>query len=166
MKLQSFGTYGGEERMAPLFALPAGSGREVKLWDYKQRQPLVIYFVQGTETEFLAELNHRYGAYKAQNIELLVVTALDKNEAERVINELSLQYPLLSDPDYRVHVKYIKITYPQYEPEKMPQKPLAVFVADRYGSIFRYATALEVGQLPSQADLLDAQDFISCLCNP
>lgn len=166
MKLQSFGAYGNEERMAPLFALTAGNGREIKLWDYKQRQPLVIYFLCGTETQFLAELKQRYDEYHAQNIEVLVITPLDKAEVERITNELALPFPLLADPDYRVHTKYIKITYPQYEPEKVQQKPLAVFVADRYGSIFRYATALEVSQLPPQSDLLDTQDFISCLCNP
>lgn len=165
-KLESFGTYGSEERLAPLFSLPAGSGREVRLWSYKQRQPLVIYFLQGTDQTFLLELNDQYAAYQAENIELLVIVGLDKASVEKITATLQLKYPLLADPDYSVHTRYIKLTFPQYNPAEVAQKPLAVFVADRFGSIFRYATATEIAKLPPQTEILSAHEFISCLCNP
>ncbi len=81
MPLESFGPYGNEERPAPAFALSSGEGKPVRLWDYKQRKSLVIYFLQGKETEFLKQLQNEAEAYRANGAALLVITPLDQVEA-------------------------------------------------------------------------------------
>ena len=165
MRLQSFGILGDEEKMAPLFALPALDGREIKLWSYKQRQPLVIYFIKGIENEFLTLLAQQYDAFQKENIEVLVITSLEHSTLRTNLVNLELPFPLLSDPDYRIHTRYIKLTTAHYDDTTTQDKLLAVFVIDRFGSIFRFATANNWLELPQQSEILDSHDFLSCLCN-
>jgi peroxiredoxin len=165
-KLTGFGTYGNEERMAPLFTLSCANGTQIKSWSYKQRQALVIYFISGNEFSFLETLEQAYPQYKKENIELLVITALNQNDTATIAAEYKLSYPVLADPDYQVYSRYVKLIQAEYSLNQNLEKPVAVFVVDRYGSIFSYATAPTAASLPKHTEILGAHEFISCLCNP
>ncbi len=166
MPFESFGPYRNEERMAPPFTLPDGAGRKVQLWDYKQRKPVVIYFLNDTEVEFLQRLQSEANEYQAMGAQLLVIVAADAGQVKALSENLNLSYPLLADPERSVHARYIQLVYPQYDPAQTRQKPLALFVADRYGSIYRYATATEPAKLPAQPEILELLEFLGNLCNP
>lgn len=164
--MQGFGSYNNQERPAPAFTLASGQGQIVKLWDYKQRQPLVIYFLAGNEEEFLRGLQSEYAAYRQMQAEMLVITALDANAVQQLTVQFGLSYHLLADADRAAHNRFIKLTYPDYDSAKITNQPVAVFVADRFGAISRYQTALSVDKLPPQSEILEWLEFLGNLCNP
>jgi len=166
MGLIGFGPLEGEQRMAPAFELASGKGKTVKLWDYKQRNSLVIYFVEGNETSFLPQLQTEYVAYRRNETELLVIAAQSPEMVASLTENLSLTYPLLADPDYATHAKYMQLIEPQYDPSSNKDKPVALFIADRYGSVYRYATSHIVANLPEQGEILSFLEFLGNLCNP
>ena len=156
----------GTERMAPVFELQSGTGKKIRLWDYKQRKPLVIYVLNRPEPSFLQQLQSELPAYEAARAQLLVIAALEPEQTGQQTANLNLTYPLLADPNQTVYNRYIQVIYPQYQPEQVRQKPSALFVADRYGSIWCYASATSPEKLPEQAEVLDALEFLGNLCNP
>lgn len=166
MPFEGFGPYKNEECMAPAFSLPSGTGKPVRLWDYKQRKALVIYFLKGDETSFLQQLETEAAAYQPYGAQLLAIVAAGPEQVKELTASLKLTYPLLADPDGAVHTRYIQLTYPQYNPQQISNKPLALFVADRFGAISRYATATELNKLPGQPEILEVLEFLGNLCNP
>ncbi len=166
MPFDAFGDYKNEERPAPVFDLPSGAGERVRLWDYKQRKPLVIYFVAGDESAFLQRLNSENQLYRDFGAQLLVISGLEGERLAQLTYELNLSYPLLADADNRVHSRYIQLVYPQYDAAQIQQKPAALFIADRFGSIYRYATAISPDKLPPQPEIIEVLEFMGNLCNP
>ncbi len=163
MELKGFGYLEGKQRMAPAFTLVSGQGgKKVRLWDYKQRNPVVIYFLNGDEAAFLQRLDHEYPAYRRENAEMLVITALDADGVAKA----GVKYPLLADPTRKVQADYIKLIQPDYNPATAKSLPVAVFVADRYGSLYRYATSHAPEYLPGQSEILAFLEFLGNLCNP
>jgi peroxiredoxin len=152
--------------MAPAFALPAGTGKTVRLWDYKQRKAAVIYFLGGSEVALLGQLRSDAPVYREAGAELLVISAQTAARVTELTAELGLDYPLLADPDQAVHTRYIQLTYPQYNPQEVREKPLALFIADRFGAVNRYATTTDPNKLPSQTEILEVLEFLGNLCNP
>jgi len=168
MPFDAFGTYGNEEQPAPAFALPGGAGQTIRLWDYKQRKSLVIYFLNpdGALEKVLTTLEADYPVYQAEGAQLLVILATDSQAVQKLSLSLSLNYPLLADSNSLVHTRYIKLVYPQYDPAQPGPKPVALFVADRFGSIYRYATSTEPAKLPAREEVLEIIGFLNNLCNP
>src|SRR4051812_19603805 len=103
MPFDGFGPHKNEERMAPAFNLPSGTGKPVQLWDYKQRKALVLYFLQGDETAFLQQLETEATAYQNYGAQLLVIVATGPEQVKELTTSLKLTYPLLADPDRVVH---------------------------------------------------------------
>ncbi len=166
MELKGFGLLEGEQRMAPAFSLASGKGKTVKLWDYKQRNSLVIYFIKGDETSFLQQLQTEYPNYRRNETELLVIAAQTPETVASLTENLNLTYPLLADPDYLTHTKYMQLFEPQFQPTQTKDKTVALFIADHYGSVYRYAASHLVGNLPEQSEILNFLEFLGNLCNP
>ncbi len=161
-KLQGFGPYNNQERMAPAFKLPAAQGGTIALWDYKQRKQLVLYFLPHPDSGFLSRLQTENPAYQETGAQLLVIVPAPLEQLTALHNQLALNYPLLTDEEGRAYKRYLHLI----EADIQQELPAAVFVADRFGAITRYATAPRPAMLPSQTEILGMLEFLGTLCNP
>jgi peroxiredoxin len=162
IKLQGFGPHNNQERMAPVFKLPASQGGNVALWDYKQRQPVVLYLLPEPDPTLLGRLQSEYATYKAQGAQLLVITPYPVEQMATIAEKLHLSYPLLSDAEGRTYKRYLNLI----EADLQKELPAAVFITDRFGATNRYASASETSELPPQTEILEHLDWLGNLCNP
>lgn len=100
---------------APDFALPIiGGDNLIRLSDYQGKQPVIIAFTRiFTETLFcpycyphIQDLKERYQELKNKGAELLMITSTDPVQSQQIVNQLSLPYPFLYDPDCRIFRLY------------------------------------------------------------
>ena len=100
---------------APDFSLPiVGSGNYVTLSDYQRKQPVVLAFTRiFTEKLFcpycyphLQDLKRRYQDFKDKGVELLMISSTDPVQSQQIVDQLSLPYPFLYDPDCRIFRLY------------------------------------------------------------
>ncbi|HAX75906.1 MAG TPA: alkyl hydroperoxide reductase [Cyanobacteria bacterium UBA11372] len=91
----------------PDFELPdITGGRSVKLSNYRGRQPVVLAFTRiFTEKQYcplcyphIIDLNRKYEEFTSRGVEVLMITSTDKRQSEKVVQDLGLKMPLLSDP--------------------------------------------------------------------
>ncbi len=101
--------------IAPDFSLPiVGDGDNVQLSDYRGKQPVVLAFTRiFTEKLFcpycyphIQELKGRYQDIKDKGAELLMITSTDPIQSQQIVDQLSLPYPFLYDPDCRIFRRY------------------------------------------------------------
>lgn len=161
-KLQGFGPHNNQERMTPVFKLPSAQGGNVALWDYKQRQPVVLYFLPELDPVLLSRLQNEYDIYKAQGAQLLVITPYPVEQMTAIAEKLNLSYPLLSDVEGRTYQRYLNLI----EADLQKELPAAVFITDRFGATNRYTSASEAGELPPQTEILEHLEWLGNLCNP
>ena len=107
----------------PSFALPKAGGGEVRSWDYKSRQPLVLWLT-GPEVsrQALEEAVAHEPALQDEGAELLIVVRGPLEQAEQVQAEAGLQGPVLADIDGHVYARL-----EAHQP--------TLFVVDRSGTI-------------------------------
>jgi peroxiredoxin len=80
--------------------------RQVKLSEYRNIQPVVIYFTRiFTEQQYcpfcyphIKAINERYDEFVDRGIEVLMITSTDTQQSKMVVQDLGLNMPLLSDP--------------------------------------------------------------------
>jgi peroxiredoxin len=161
-KLAGFGIYQNQERMAPAFKLPCAAGRELALWDYKQRQPLVLYFWPEPSQVFLRHLQTEYPAYQDIGAELMVITTYPSTQLFKLAAKAGLTYPLLTDEQKRIYRRYLDLI----EADQAQEKAALLFIVSRFGATSRYATAPGPDQLPPQSEILEFLEFLGNLCNP
>ncbi len=170
-KLEGFGVYNNREKMAPAFKLAATTGVKIASWDYKQRQPLVLYFLPRLDDAFLQNLQQEAVNLQAYGTEILALLPLPLAELKEAASRLKLTVPLLSDENGETFQKYLKLVLPEdnedkKEALKIKELPALVFVADRFGAISRFASASQVTGLPGQPEILATLEFLGNLCNP
>ncbi|MDB5080533.1 MAG: redoxin protein [Chloroflexi bacterium] len=170
-KLEGFGVYNNREKMAPAFKLAASTGTKIASWDYKQRQPLVLYFIPRLEETFLQQLEEVARELQAYGTEVLVLLPLPVEDLKEAAARLKLSVPLLSDESGETYRKYLKLILPEGNNNDSPEElektaGAAVFVADRFGAISRFATATKAADLPGQSDIMAMLEFLGNLCNP
>lgn len=161
-KLQGFGPHNNQERIAPVFKLPAAQGGSIALWDYKQRQPVVLYLLPELDPALLSRLQSEYAIYKAQGAQLLVITPYPVEQLAAIAEKLNLSYPLLSDAEGRTYQRYLNLV----EADLQKELPTAVFIADRFGATNRYTSAIKASELPAQTEILEHLEWLGNLCNP
>ena len=100
---------------APDFGLPQiGDGDDVQLSSYRGKQPVVLAFTRiFTEKLFcpycyphIQDLKERYQDIKDKGAELLMITSTDPIQSQEIVNQLSLPYPFLYDPDCNIFRRY------------------------------------------------------------
>lgn len=127
--------------IAPDISLPIiGSSNKVKLSDYRSKQPVVLAFTRiFTEKLFcpycyphIQDLRERYQEIKDKGAELLMITSTDPVQSQQIVDQLSLPYPFLYDPDCD--------TFRSYGVGQALGAPLpAQFIIDKEGRItFRH----------------------------
>lgn len=129
----------------PLFMLPNSNGRQVRLWDFKQRRPVVLLFIHGRHCAQCLQEVRALGARREDLAELrAAVLVVAPDAVERLAElraELGVPFTLLSDADGAVAARYLR-----GEADSMTL--VGLFVADRYGECGLAATAAEAGDLP------------------
>lgn len=123
--------------ITPAFALPdITNSRMVRLSDYKEKQPLIIAFTRiFTEKQYcpfcfphIKALNENYQQFTSRGVEVLMITSTDNKQSQKVVSDLGLKMPLLSDPSCAV--------FRNYNVGQALGAPLpAQFVLDRQGKL-------------------------------
>ena len=99
----------------PNFELPdITNDQQIKLNDYRDKKPVVLAFTRiFTEKQYcplcyphIIELNQRYEELKEHGVELLMITSTDVAQTKQVVQDLGIQFPLLSNPTCSVFRKY------------------------------------------------------------
>lgn len=121
----------------PDFALPdITNNRTVRLSDYRNKCPVVLDFTRiFTEKQYcplcyphLQGLSQRYEEFVSRGAAVLLVTSTDATQSLKVVEDLGLKMPLLSDPDCRI--------FRAYRVGQALGAPLpAQFVLDRAGKL-------------------------------
>ncbi|AOX00989.1 alkyl hydroperoxide reductase [Moorena producens PAL-8-15-08-1] len=99
----------------PDFELPdITNNRQIKLSDYQGKQPVILAFTRiFTEKHYcplcfphIKNINENYQRLTEKGVEVLMITSTDIRQSQQVVNDLSLQMPLLSDPNCRTFRAY------------------------------------------------------------
>jgi peroxiredoxin len=110
--------------------------REVKLSSYRGVQPVILAFTRiFTENQYcplcyphIKALNENYERFTAKGVEVLMVTSTDNKQSQKVVKDLGLKMPLLSDPTC--------LTFQSYAVGQALGAPLpAQFVLDKQGKL-------------------------------
>jgi peroxiredoxin len=112
--------------------------RRVKLSDYRNDRPVLLAFTRiFTENQYcpfcfphIKALNENYQAFVDRQIEVLMITSTDEQQSKKVVEDLNLKFPLLTDSSCK--------TFRAYQTGQALGAPLpAQFLLDRQG-ILRY----------------------------
>src|SRR5579859_7447473 len=148
--------------MLPQFRLPAADGRTVQLWDYKQRQALVLIILHGPDCaecgRLLEAYAARYAEFREQGAELLALLPAPLEQVERLQAELRLPFPLLADATGETLARLSA-----WDVARRAAQP-AILVADRYGALYRRSSAASEGALPAPDVALKDLEYIGMQC--
>lgn len=147
-------------RVIPSFDLPAANRQgRVRSWDYKQHQNLVLVFIHDDQCqacrELLREVAADYGEYQRLEAEALVISRSEAAALRRLAQDLKTPFPILSDRDGTVFDDYFN---------GAGQRVAGVFVADRWGSLFKRAIADQKHSLPGESEIHEWLEFIETQC--
>jgi peroxiredoxin len=149
----------------PLFTLPNSCGRLVRLWDFKQRRPVVLLFIHGAQCQHCLQAMHALAERRDDLAELrAAVLIVAPDPTERLAEhrtQLGLPFTLLSDASRAVAELYLR-------GEAESAERTGLFVADQYGECSLAAVAAEACDLPSACAVLAelahaSQSACSCL---
>jgi peroxiredoxin len=121
----------------PNFTLPDITNSQlVKLANFKGKQPVILAFTRiFTEKQYcpfcfphIKALNEHYEQFTKRGVEVLMITSTDERQSQKVVIDLGLNIPLLSDPSCAV--------FRAYEVGQALGAPLpAQFVLDKEGKL-------------------------------
>ncbi|HEV2237937.1 MAG TPA: redoxin domain-containing protein [Ktedonobacterales bacterium] len=153
--------------LLPLFTLPNTCDRAVRLWDFKQRRPVVVLVIHGAECaacrRALAELAARQPELGETRTAVLVIAPDSAARLAALRAELALPFTLLADASGEVIARYAP---GQRQPGGAG--PVALYVADCYGECGLASLADEADALATPDDVLaelalGEQGACSCL---
>jgi peroxiredoxin len=150
-------------QIIPAFTLPGTDNLPHSLWDYKQREHLLLLFLPGSQNPsartLLRAFADIYKDFRAEQCALLAITN------DPVIHNISTQellhlpYPLLSDPQGRVISRYT-----HREQTNGFFQPL-ILLADRYNAFYDQWSAPSEADLPPMTEFLDSLQYLNNRCN-
>jgi peroxiredoxin len=124
------------------FRLPSSSGDSVSLWQYKQRQPLVLVLWEDGGPQLLAGFVRCYQAYRRLGAEVLAIG--------RTAPACELPFPALLDADGSIA-------------DRLAEQYPAILVLDSFGELFTRLQGARARQ-PDHDDLLDWVWFTEVQC--
>jgi peroxiredoxin len=151
-------------QIIPAFTLPGADGMPHSLWDYKQRQHLVLLFTRSTvssETRgLLRTFAKEYSAFREEECSILAISPDTVFANLHTQEELQLPYPLLADPKGEIISKYSHrdATTHSFNP--------SIVLADRYNALYQQWVATSEGELPSIEKLLASLRYLNTLYTP
>jgi len=150
------------EEVVPHLDLPSNLGRNISLWDFKQRKNLVIFFHHGVGcshcSKKLAELAKKYGEVNELDAEVLAISFDRLDKLKEYAEKAQIPFPLLSDGDGEATERF---TY-KNESETTPLP--SIFITDRFGALRYQKIAEEAGDLPNVEEVLSWLLLIQCEC--
>jgi peroxiredoxin len=137
------------------FTLSDANGQQVRLWDYRQRSNLVLFFHHGADCpacrSMLQELAAHMATYRAEKATVLAIGPDQPHAALELAAELECPFLLLSDPAERI-VAQQGFAVP------------AVVVADRFGEIWAAWIGEDDHALPSGQEIAAWLAFMEVQC--
>lgn len=166
----------------PAFSLEDASGSMVRLWDYKQRRPVLLAFVHALDCACCrAWLGMLVEQRQAQLDELRVVTLVVVPEPVERLDALQADMGsagiVLSDVDRTVAARYVPAAYAAAAPAGLTRpntamgamrQPVGLYVADRYLHCLGRWFAEDADALPSVDEPLSEIAFAAqegCGCS-
>jgi peroxiredoxin len=152
------------DEVIPVFSLPGTDGVPHSPWDYKQREHLVLLFISSSATsegrDLLRAFARQYRDFREEVCSILVITADMVLVNLQTQETLHLPFPLLSDPQGSVIVRY---TYWEDATKKVSP---SIVLASRYNALYKQWIAISEVALPPLAELLESLQYINLLCTP
>ena len=143
-------------RYLAAFELPATDGRSLRLWDYRQRRNLVLFFHHGAGCSRcraeLVRLARHYAAYRERDAEVLAIGPDEPGPGRELAERLALTFPLLCDP-LGVAAERQGVDRP------------AVIVASRFEEIWAAWMPEDELDLPSQEEIIGWLEFVVIQCH-
>jgi len=124
------------------FRLPVRDGGSVSLWQFKQRQPVVLVLWEGAGPELLTGFAERYTAYRRLGAEVLAIGGTDPG--------MDLPFPVLLDSEGTAA-------------DRLADERPAVLVLDSFGELFTRWQG-DAARRPDHDDLLDWVFFTEVQC--
>lgn len=147
--------------MLPGIALPSATGSTARLWDYKQRQPLLLAFLHGADCAacraWLAGLAHQRARLDEARAAALIVLPEPVERLRALQAALDLPLTLLSDQARAAAGRYLPAG----------AEGVALYAADRYGQCLGAWHTPDAGALPAlDAPLADftLAEHDDCAC--
>ncbi|MBS3909999.1 MAG: peroxiredoxin family protein [Actinobacteria bacterium] len=148
--------------MVPYFALTSTRGKEVTLWDFKQRKNLLLYFFNGADCRdcrhTLMRLRDDHSRFEQLSTEVIAIGVDEPAPLSALVDALHIPFPVLSDASGAVASKYGLLEKPSAKP--MP----SVFIADRYGALEASWVVERESELPDQDELLANLQLLELRC--
>jgi peroxiredoxin len=148
-------------KQAPLISAPSAGGQDVHLWQFKQRKHFALFFLHDSACErcraIIADIAANRPRYLEQEAEPVVVLQEPVERIRAFAAESGVTLPLLADADGSRIRRYLSLAGGE-------RAPLAVFLVDRYSTLWEQSVAQLHDELPSQADVLSWFGFINTRC--
>lgn len=148
------------QEVVPFIELPYNQGKNVNLWQYKQRKNLVLVFYHEFKCPIcqrkLKEFTEIYGDVQGLDAEILAISQDSLKDIQDYAKMFKVPFPLLSDPDGKTMVRYT------YKDDGTPLP--ALFITDRYGALYYQRVAREANDLPPGKEVVSWLFYIECQC--
>ncbi len=124
-------------RRTPNFTLPDMTNNQmVQLSDYKKQKIVILSFTRiFTEKQYcpfcfpyIVSLNKNYEKFVEKGVEILLITSTDATQSQKIVQDLNLKLPLLSDPSCHVFRGY-------FVGQALGAPLPAQFILDREGNL-------------------------------
>jgi peroxiredoxin Q/BCP len=95
--------------MAPDFTLPSTSGKDVRLYDCKNKKAVVLFFFNHEDqrcTDMLSSLAHDYQKFKEADAVMFPVSIVPVDAGKQIVDRLKLPFGILCDSDHAVTYMY------------------------------------------------------------
>lgn len=156
----------------PAFTLEGAGGRSIRLWDYKQRRPVLLAFLHAGDCvccrSWLHALAERQPLLDELRVVTLVVVPEPVERLDAAQTELGSSMLLLSDADGAVAARYVPDASAAAATEGRGRGPMALYAADRYLHCLGRWFASDGETLPELDEPLDEIAFAAqegCGCS-
>lgn len=143
-------------RTVPSFWLPDASGNTVKLFSYKAKRNLCLFFPKApfasASHQLLEAFSRNYRAIQSTDTEVLAVLHGTVADAAKLQGDIILPYPVLADMQAETTRKYLPPGY------------TGIFITDRYGELYYQDLATDESELPDIAEILERLHYIDTQC--
>jgi peroxiredoxin len=148
----------------PTFTLPGTDGMPHSPWDYKQREHLLLLFINSTKTGEAHDLLRSYAQYYAdfreEQCSLLVISSDTVFINLQTQEELHLPFALVSDAQGNTIKRYT-----QWEEATRTCLP-GIVLADRYNALYEQKIVDNIAGLPTIQDTLESLRYLNRICTP
>ena len=151
-------------QIIPTFTLPGADGMPHSPWDYKQREHLILLFLNTTTSNetrgVLRTFTKVYSAIREQQCSVLAITPDTVLGNLHVQDEVHLPYPLLADPKGETlsHYTFWDSTNGKLNP--------CIVLADRYNALYQLWVVEREADLPPVEEVLESLKYLNKVCTP